>query len=83
MEDVTPADPKQSRNPNICRRRLSSPLLAGRFRASGRHVGRRADLIDDGEDGVDEHQVARLQRQVACLLQGKQHCADQGDLSGA
>lgn len=49
------------------------------FQRSRRHT----DLIDDGEDGVDEHQVVCLQRQVVCLLQSKQHRADQGDLSGA
>lgn len=47
-----------------------------------RHVQRRTDLIDDGEDGVDEHQVALLQRQIVGLLQSKQHCAYQGDLRG-
>jgi len=41
------------------------------------------DLVDDGEDGVDEHQVVRPERQVVGLLQSKQHRSDQGDLGGA
>lgn len=41
------------------------------------------DLVDDGEDGVDEHQVVLLERQVVGLLQSKQHRPDQGDLGGA
>lgn len=41
------------------------------------------DLVDDGEDGVDEHQVVLLDRQVVGLLQSKQHRADKGDLGGA
>lgn len=51
-------------------------------RTSG-HTSRHTDLIDDGEDGVDEHQVVLLERQVVGLLQRKQHCAYQGDLGGA
>ena len=41
------------------------------------------DLVDDGEDGVEEHQVVLLQRQVVGVLQGEQHRPDQGDLGGA
>lgn len=53
------------------------------FQRRRRHARRQTDLIDDGEEGVDEHQVVLLQRQVVCLLQSKQHRANQGDLSGA
>lgn len=72
MEDVTPPIPSKifvppRPHPGRCRR----------------HARWRTDLIDDGEDGVDKHQVARLQRQVVGLLQSEQHCTDQGDLSGA
>lgn len=42
-----------------------------------------ADLVDDGEDGVDQHQVVFLERQVFGLLQSKQHRPHQGDLGGA
>lgn len=41
------------------------------------------DLVDDGEDGVEEHQVMLLQRQVVGLLQSEQHRPDQGDLGWA
>lgn len=47
-----------------------------------RHARRRTDLIDDSEDGVGEHQVTLLQRQIVGLLQSKQHCTYQGDLRG-
>lgn len=40
-------------------------------------------LVDDDEDGVDEHQVVLLQGQVVGLLQGEQHRPYQGDLGGA
>lgn len=40
------------------------------------------DLIDDGKDGVDEHQVVLLERQVVGLLQSEQHRPYQGDLGG-
>lgn len=45
--------------------------------------GLHADLVDDGEDGVDQHQVVRLDGQVVGLLQSKQHRSYQGDLGGA
>lgn len=76
MEDVTPP----SCNPTcllLAALAPLNPLLPG-----GDQRRRRTDLVDDGEDGVDEHQVALLQRQVAGLLQGKQHRSDQGDLRG-
>lgn len=41
------------------------------------------DLVDDGEDSVDQHEVLFLDRKVLVLLQGKQHRSYQGDLSGA
>lgn len=41
------------------------------------------DLVDDGEDGVEQHEVLFLDREVLVLLQGKQHRSYQGDLSGA
>lgn len=75
MEDMTP----QMRSKAAAKIFVAPCPHPGRWR---RHARRRTDLIDDGEDGVDKHQVARLQRQVVGLLQGKQHCADQGDLSG-
>lgn len=43
----------------------------------------RTDLVDDGKDGVDEHQVVLLERQVVGLLQSEQHRPYQGDLGGA
>lgn len=44
---------------------------------------RQTDLVDDGEDGVDEHQVVLLDRQVVRLLQSKHHRSNKGDLGGA
>lgn len=41
------------------------------------------DLVDHGERGVDEHQVARVERQVMSLLQSEQHRSDQRHLGGA
>jgi hypothetical protein len=41
------------------------------------------DLVDDGEDSVEQHEVLFLDRKVLVLLQGKQHRSYQGDLSGA
>lgn len=41
------------------------------------------DLVDDDEDGVEEHQVVGLEGQVLVLLQGEQHRSYQGDLGGA
>lgn len=41
------------------------------------------DLVDDGEDGVDQHQVLLLERQVVGMLQSEQHRSYQGDLGGA
>lgn len=75
MEDVTPQ----------IRGKAAAKTFAAAFprRRWWDASGRQTDLVDHGEDGVDEHQVARLQGQVAGLLQGKQHRADQGDLSGA
>lgn len=76
MEDVTP----QIRSKAAAKIFVPPCPYPGRRRRQAR---RRTDLIDDGEDGVDQHQVAGLQRQVVGLLQAKQHGADQGDLSGA
>lgn len=77
MEDVTP----QIRSGAAAKIFVPPcPYPGRRWRHARR---RRTDLIDDGEDGVDKHQVARLQRQVVGLLQSEQHGADQGDLSGA
>lgn len=47
------------------------------------HPMHRTDLVDNGKDGVDEHQVVLLDGQVVSLLQGEQHRSNQGDLCGA
>ena len=44
---------------------------------------RQTDLVDDGKDGVEEHQVVLLERQVVGLLQSEQHRPDQGDFGWA
>jgi len=41
------------------------------------------DLVDDVEDGVEEHEVVLLERQVARLLEREEHRPHQGDLGGA
>lgn len=47
------------------------------------HQMDQTDLVNDGKDSVDEHQVLLLERQVVGLLQGKQHRPYQSDLGGA
>lgn len=49
----------------------------------GRKSSCQTDLVDDDEDGVEEHQVVGLEGQVLVLLQGEQHRSYQGDLGGA
>lgn len=61
---------------------LSSWSYILKVTVSGR-IEQQTDLVDDGEDGVDEHQVVLLDRQVVGLLQSKHHRSDQGDLGGA
>lgn len=59
MEDVTPRI-YEAKLPPRCLSLRVLPILILSFvsvTCSGR-----TDLIDDGEDGVDEHQVALLQR---------------------
>lgn len=53
------------------------------FKVTASGTAHQTDLVDDGKDGVDEHQVVLLERQVVGLLQGKQHRPYQGDLGGA
>lgn len=41
------------------------------------------DLVDDIEDGVEEHEVVLLEREVAGLLEREEHRPYEGDLGGA